>query len=83
VQSYVDGCCKTCESHKTFFPASQATLRAVNQMGERLVAWQWMGLLAEWFWGCGLSYRVEPVTGGSQVTIQYIQYIAGLLALHC
>lgn len=23
-------------------------LSAVNQKGERLVAWQWMGLLAEW-----------------------------------
>ena len=66
VQSYVDGCCKTCESRKSFpYDASQATLLAVNQRGERLVAWQWMGLLAEWFWGCGQSYRVEsrPVAG--------------------
>ena len=46
VQSYVDGCCKTCESRDLL--VLRVMLWAVNRWGERLVAWQWMGLLAEW-----------------------------------
>lgn len=49
VQSYVDGCCRTCEFY-TFYLwfAFGVALSGQSEVGVHHVAWQWGGLMAAW-----------------------------------